>query len=132
MTNNTDADEIIIRLSGHRKIVINAGYGGFGLSDEAIELYATLSGLNLIQKTDDDNKFYAIWYLDEVNDSNHWMSQDIPRDDKNLIKVVETLGERAFDNFATLKIIEIPADISWHIADYDGWEWVAEDHRTWR
>ena len=91
-----------------------------------------MSGLNLIQKTDDDNKFYAIWYLDEVNDSNHWMCQDIPRDDKNLIKVVETLGERAFDNFATLKIIEIPADIGWHIAEYDGWEWVAEDHRTWR
>jgi len=25
----------------------------------------------------------------------------------------------------------VPDDVKWHIAEFDGWEWVAEDHRTW-
>jgi hypothetical protein len=28
--------------------------------------------------------------------------------------------------------VEIPGDVSWHIGEYDGVEWVAEDHRTWK
>jgi hypothetical protein len=32
---------------------------------------------------------------------------------------------------ANLKIVEIPGDVSWHIGEYDGNEWVAEDHRSW-
>ena len=32
---------------------------------------------------------------------------------------------------ANLKMVEIPDDVEWEIADYDGKEWVAEKHRTW-
>ena len=34
-------------------------------------------------------------------------------------------------NHANLKIVEIPGDVKWHVEEYDGNEWVAEDHRTW-
>lgn len=57
--------------------------------------------------------------------------RDIERDDKDLIKVVKTLGEEADGGFARLKIIKIPADIEWIIKEYDGIEWIAEKHRTW-
>lgn len=31
-----------------------------------------------------------------------------------------------------IKIVDVPDDVDWTIADYDGAEWVAEKHRTWR
>jgi hypothetical protein len=91
------------------KIVINSCYGGFGLSDEAYELYCDLTG----QK------------LGEIYQS------DIRRDDPMLIKVIEILGEEANGNFSELKIVEIPDDVEWIIEEYDGAEWIAEKHRTW-
>jgi len=30
-----------------------------------------------------------------------------------------------------LKIVEVPDDANWYIAEYDGLEHVAERHRTW-
>jgi hypothetical protein len=42
------------------------------------------------------------------------------------------MGESTNSNFATLKIVEIPDDVDWIIQEYDGTEWVAERHRTWR
>lgn len=31
-----------------------------------------------------------------------------------------------------LKVVSIPADVEWQIEEYDGAEWIAEKHRTWR
>jgi hypothetical protein len=46
--------------------------------------------------------------------------------------VVEELGgDAAGGPVADLKVVTIPADVSWLIQDYDGMEWVAEVHRTW-
>jgi len=56
----------------------------------------------------------------------------IARDDPYLVKVVEELGPRANGDFAELKIVDIPADVEWQIAEYDGNEWIAEKHRTWK
>ena len=91
------------------KIVINCTYGGFGLSKEAEELYADLTG----QKV---GEFYQ---------------NDIQRNDPMLIKTIEILGEEANGNFGDLKIVEIPDDVEWIIQEYDGAEWVAEKHRVW-
>lgn len=94
-----------------RKIVINIRYGGFGLSDEAITMYATAKGLDVV----------------DVGLHIH----DIPRDDATLVATVEQLGDRANGGYARLKIVEIPADVVWMLQEYDGTEWVAETHRTW-
>jgi len=45
---------------------------------------------------------------------------------------VEELGEKANGQCADLKIVEIPDDVEYEIEEYDGVEWVAENHRTWR
>jgi hypothetical protein len=92
------------------KIVINSCYGGFSLSDPGIARYLELADLIM------DDKFY---------------DRDIPRNDPALIQVVEELGDGVNGSFAKLKIVEIPDDVLWQIEEYDGKEWVAEQHRTW-
>lgn len=54
------------------------------------------------------------------------------RNDPALVRVVEELGESAGDIYSRLKVIEIPDGVDWVIYDYDGDEWVAERHRTWK
>jgi len=56
---------------------------------------------------------------------------DIRRDDSNLIKVVEELGDKANGRYAELQIVEIPDGIKWEIEEYAGLERVSEKHRTW-
>lgn len=92
------------------KVVINGCYGGFGLSDKATDLYKELAATEYTYDFE--------WNLKNRNDA-------------NLVKVVEMLGEEANGDFAELKIIEIPDDVNWTVFNYDGWEWVAEAHRTW-
>ena len=92
-----------------RKVVINRRYGGFSLSNQAVNMYAAARGID----------------VSEVD------KYDIARDDADLVYVVETLGEGAAGRYSQLKIVEIPADVEWEIAEYDGNEWVAEVHRTW-
>ena len=89
------------------KVVINSCYGGFGLSDKAKELYLELSGEEFDKR--DDRR----------------------RTNPFLIEVVETLGVYADGYCADLKIVEVPDDVLWSIDEYDGREWVAEDHRSW-
>jgi hypothetical protein len=50
-------------------------------------------------------------------------SEDIPRHDKYLIKVVETLGDEANGNYAKLAIVKVKG-IRYKINEYDGWETV--------
>ena len=89
------------------QIVINSCYGGFGLSDKALDMYKQLSNKSGI----------CIYTLD--------------RTDPILIQVVETLGAEANGRFAQLRIIEIPDDVEWEITEYDGNESVEEVHRKW-
>ena len=111
------------------KIVINRCFGGFGLSDRAIQRYGELAGLNLISK--EGGLFGLTWYLNSVDDKNYFSVYDIPRDDPNLIQVVEEMDELSWGPYSELAIIEIPDDVAWTIEEYDGNEHVAECHRTW-
>ena len=91
------------------KVVINRCFGGFGLSDEAMQLYAAKKGIKL-------EGFYD------------W---EISRNDPVLVEVVEHLGEAANDWGTDLKVVEIPEGVDWYVEDYDGVEHIAERHRTW-
>ena len=76
------------------ELVINACYGGFGLSEEACKMI----GL--------DNRF-----------------DEIDRDDYRLVKAVHTLGKKANGFCADLKIVEIPLEATdYFINEYDGAE----------
>ena len=89
------------------KIVINSCYGGFGLSDKALELYNTLANADVQ---------YA---------------GGLERNDPVLVHVVETLGDKANGRFAKLRIVEIPDNVNWVISEYDGNESIEEVHRSW-
>jgi len=140
-------------------VVVNRRYGGFGLSDEAIRLYAEKKGITLyaeegefgylhlytvpVEKYRELSTAYKAlrsqyeWNdprvqeaLEQVNDA-YFSGRGIKRDDPALVEVVRELGEKADGACANLEIVEIPDDVKWTIEEYDGDEWVAEQHRTW-
>lgn len=82
------------------KVVINTCYGGYGLSAEAVDLLRELKGEPL--------ECYRDW-------------QGITRHDKDLVKVVETLGDKASNTYAKLKVVEIDFP-AYMIDEYDGIE----------
>lgn len=84
------------------KVVINEGFGGFGLSREAEE------------------------YL-----NGNWWDYYENRSDPKLVLCVEELGAKANGMFSHLKVVEIPDGVDYIIQEYDGMESIAERHRTW-
>ena len=114
-----------------KKVVINKCYGGFGLSHEAVMRYAEIKGLNIVAVPSNISLFEHHYYMNEVADENYFSYSSIERDDPILVQVGEEKGEAANGRFSKLEIVEIPVDVQWEIAEYDGREWIAEAHRTW-
>jgi len=140
------------------KIVINSCFGGFGLSSEAV-LYLIKRDSLLIKKQHVSKYFgketeeevvkefnkYGKWdtfkdgYLAQHDLSilfkdNYIYDVEIDNAQRNhldLVEVVEALKEKANGPCAKLKIVDIPKNVKWTIAEYDGNEHVAEKHRTW-
>jgi len=84
------------------KIVINECFGGFGLSKIAREEL-------------------GIGEYDSMK-----------RTDLRLVSVVMALGSAAASSmYAKLAVVDVPDDVEWYIEEYDGYEHVAEKHRTW-
>ena len=142
------------------KVVINADYGGFGLSPKALKYVADKLGqpIYFFKSSYAYGKYTyipispeeahrSIWGLRAFNipdpgsvadlnenyDKYNWSFSRYfeSRADPLLVEVVEALGDEANGSHAKLKIVEIPDDVEWTIQEYDGWEWVAEKHRTW-
>ena len=124
------------------KIVINRCYGGFGLSHEAIMLYFEIKGIpvypaDVYPEDGDDagNLIATYWPVKEedrvVGEVFPLSVYDIERTDPALVKVVEQLGDRASGPYSQLAVVEVPDDVKWMIQEYDGIEWIAEEHRTW-
>lgn len=53
------------------------------------------------------------------------------RTDKDLIEVIELLGDEANDQWSKLKVVEIPDGVEWYIENDNGMETIVEKHRTW-
>ena len=108
-----------------KKVIINNCYGGFNLSDQAMEKYGQLKGLNL-------KKIGTEYYINGVENEKYIFDErDIKRDDPYLIEVVSTLKKAANGFLSDLKIVEIPQDVRFIIEDYDGLETVVEKRRRW-
>jgi hypothetical protein len=82
-----------------KKVVLNKCYGGFGLSDKALELICKRKGI--------------------YGPLHHWQ---LERDDKDLIAVVEELGTEAEGFASELRIIEFDEGVEYTIDEYDGME----------
>jgi hypothetical protein len=121
-----------------QKILINTQHGGYNLSDVAIMKLLELKGIVTYPEKGIFGEF-NIYFLTPRTGNTHddnarkaFNIDKIKRDDPDLIRVVEELGvDVASGRFCQLKIVEIPDDIKWIIEEYDGLEWVAEDHETW-
>lgn len=87
------------------KVVYNAGYGGFSLSNAAARSLNNRKGADVV-----DVKFGFY---------------DGPRHDADLVAVVEALGAAASGRYSNLCITEITGDL-YRIDEYDGYEVVQE------
>ena len=123
------------------KIVYNACFGGFGLSDEAVLRYAEIKGITLYVVKE---KFFTQFYLcppeeyerlyaedsrklfssDRYEKSNakYFSPTEIPRDDPVLAQVVKELGDKANSRYSKLKIMELKPGTLYRIEEYDGRE----------
>ena len=119
-------------------IVINACYGGYSLSLKAMEWLRERGCIEAME--------YPL-YSGEAWESGHILTSEKAenhkrmntyrlfseegRDNPYLVACVLELGEEANGAYAELKVVGIPDDVQWEIEEYDGWEHVAEVHRTW-
>lgn len=102
--------------------VISRCYGGFGLSNAAMQsLHA--SNPELVEyEIENGVVYYSFTDFDALNVRSH----------PALIAIVKTMGPAANGQHAELAIVEVPNDAIVCIQNYDGAEWIAEVHRTWR
>lgn len=129
------------------KVVYNADYGGFSLSERAVLRYAEIKGLTLYPEKEPRFGFTYYWLAppDErdsiVSDEDWWKVSDedrvasnkryaelvlepreISRTDPVLVRVVEELGESANGEHARLRVAEVTAGVRYRIDEYDGRE----------
>ena len=138
------------------KVVVNRCYGGFGLSDKAVEMVMERKGLNCFRYRQTKYRYrdgveeytrceafsgsdILTHYLtvdlgektNKLPNEIYWYYGNLERDDIDLVAVVEELGEEANGKFSELEVVKIPDDVKWEIDDYDGIETIHELHRSW-
>lgn len=112
-----------------KRIVINRSYGEFCISHKALVRLRELR-----QREALDEKDPGIYWPVAAGPREPSLNQygkSIPRDDENLVRVVEELGKAADGHAASLRIVTIPENVKWVITNTEGGEQVSEAHRTW-
>ena len=125
------------------RVVLNSGFGGFGISDEALMRLIEQGAAVVVECPYSpplapvplrDGFIGDKGYPGRVNKggiSYCLAGGDGVRADPDLVAVVSEMGEEAGDDLSTLVIIEIPDSIDWYIEDHNGFETVHEEHRWW-
>lgn len=103
------------------KIVYNACYGGFSLSDEATEMYLTRKGIEWFKGSDQYSDYYKVLHN---GDYKYFDTEQIARTDPVLVEIVEELviKARANGRNAPLRIIDLPPGTKYFIDESDGFE----------
>lgn len=73
------------------------------------------------------NSVYKDGLLYMLNDC----SDNSTRTDKDLVEVVELMGEKANGSLSKLQVVEIPDGVNWEIDEYEGVESIHEVHHGW-
>lgn len=102
------------------KILINRCYGGFGLSESAMNLLAE-RGFEHAITAKEDAHLYGFYSYDYYNDRVKMTNIEF-RSHPMVIQVVEELGDEANGPHSKLQIVEINLDHLIDIADHDGKE----------
>lgn len=101
------------------KIVINRCYGGFSLSAKAATMLAAWGN--------PEAKEYLAEIAPHLKYHNNFYASETARHDPLLVRVVETLGEKANGDCSLLEIREISGS-KYIIKEYDGMESIREPH----
>jgi hypothetical protein len=126
------------------KVVVNRCFGGFGLSEKAMEkliekgmpVYDDFEAtgknerpdVHIIESKDykRDSLLYRKYYLNYTDDM-----MDI-RTHPLVVETVEELGREANGRFSRLEVVDVPREIDEIIIDeYDGAESIHEIHEQW-
>lgn len=103
-----------------KRIVINCCYGGFGLSREAFLRLREMGNTYAISEPD-----YGEYWTDGSGPRKQFAAssflRDIPRDDPQLVQIVEEMGEQANAKTSFLAVVSVWGN-GWYIDEYDGWE----------
>lgn len=142
---------------GTVEVVINGGFGGFGISNEALKLLIekkcevvekipfskwfgsrgpSQDRLRRWKEAGDgymtDDWYEGTLYKDkQVYLIGHDVDYHVVRTNPDLITVVKALGDKANGRCAKLKIVEIPGHVGWTLDEYDGWERVLDLRGVW-
>lgn len=99
-------------------VVLNKKYGGFDLSDKAMELYLKRKGIQ-----------YYIGNNVHGEPAYHWVcsnepiyASNIPRNDATLVSVIRDLGEDANTIYSKLVVERVTINVE--IDNYDGKEFI--------
>lgn len=134
----------------HKKIeiAINKCHGGFSFSHEALQWLCD-HGMKSIAVEPNEyfgGKDYTQQLENWRKDKTPWFGPIFSSDEKFvltnpndledrtnpiLIKCIKTLKNKVNTRVSEIKIVSIPAKTKWIIQQYDGSEWIAEEHQTW-
>jgi hypothetical protein len=116
------------------KVAINTEFGGFELSKEAFSNLLTRKGVAFEIETVDNWDRANFYQAGHLGNSDHFIGQyeyTNNRADADLVAVIDDMGFAAGGMYSRLKLVEIPDDVEFEIAEYDGIEHIAEKHRKW-
>jgi len=110
-----------------QEIAISDSYGGTTPSkkvlkeihDSVDDEFVWIEDIHPVVGFEDGERILA----DETIES--YKCEDIPRDHPVLVEAIRELEKTGW------KVVEIPDDVEWIVDEYDGKEWVAEQHETW-
>jgi len=128
-----------------RKVLINKNETGFGLSQEAHELFLKKANIFfekytenfkvLLLKTEKLKYVAALTNaedgkgLEEVRNTYIHHYSDIPRDHPALVEVADILGlEHMNDKFSKLEFVEVPEDRQWSVKEINNIEYISISH----
>ena len=100
------------------KIVYNACFGGFGLSDAAVMRYAELKNITLYPRK--ERSFTMFFTTPDFQEDTWFYERDISRTDPILVQVVEEMGDKADGDCAKLRVCELAEGTMYRIDEYDG------------
>lgn len=106
------------------KVVINTCYGGFALSQKALNRLSELGSKYVSIFEEED--FNEVYYNDVFDTYSHEF-----RTDEKVLQAVSELGEESWGTYSELKVIDIPDDVIWQIDEYGGMEEIREVSRRW-
>lgn len=114
-------------------VAVNKEHGGFSISQEVVDILKE-NNIKMDLSGQEDSSFFPISeYGYFVHNKTFFIESDNYHECRTFFPLIEAIRKAKNPNgkLSHIEIVEIPDDIKWYIDDYDGFEIVREEHRTW-